>query len=136
MENIMNNSGLNPSVGGITISRKGVRNSIQNALEEGFSLTEEGLGNYNEREQYWRSQNKIVVSWYVGTTTDGQKKYELYTRDKKTRGAAKKSEPKKIEINYETLTVKELREIGKQYNLRSISKLSKSSLIEKIKEVA
>ena len=135
MENIMNNSGLNTSVSSINISRKSVRESIQNALKEGFSLTEEGLGNYTEREKYWRSQNKIVVSWYVGTTDDGQRKYELYTRDKKIRGQ-KKQEPQKIEINYEILTVKELREIGKKYNLKSISKLSKSALIEKIKEVA
>lgn len=117
--------------------RNSVEQSIQNALNEGFTLTEEGIGNYETRESYWRSQNKMVVSWYVGSTEDGQKKFQLYTREKKSRGTKRVGSVTKVQTpDYSIMTVKELREIGKTHGIKNISKLSKSDLIQKIKEVA
>lgn len=130
-----------------------VEQSINNAINEGFTLTEEGYGNYDSREAYWRSQDKMVVSWYVGVTEDGLKKYELYTRDKKSRGQkrvgsiTKVQNPEMVPMpcieefselhpTYESMTVKELREIAKDKGVKNISKLTKSDLIHKIEEVA
>ena len=125
--------------------RKRNHESIAKAICEGYRLTEEGYGSYLEREEHYRSRGLMVVSWYVESDKEGERKYNLYTRERKTR---RKSSDEMIPMpgserlvelkeqydkpDYSTMTVKELRVVCKDKGIKGYSRLSKTELIENL----
>ena len=110
---------------------RNVENSIKQAISEGFVLTDTGYGSYIESEKQYRERGLIVVSWYVPSDREGERKFELYTREKKVRRSKKVGGITLIQTpDYSNMTVKELRKICSDKKISGYSKMNKQKIVE------
>ena len=112
---------------------KNIENSIKQAISEGFTLTETGYGSYLENEKKYRERGLIVVSWYVPSDREGERKFELYTREKKVRRSKKIGGITLVKTpDYSAMTVKELRKICSEKKIAGYSKMNKHQILENL----
>ena len=110
--------------------RRNMNQIIEDSIKEGYVLLAEGTGTYDEEVKKYREEGYDVRYWYTARGPVANRKYVIYGMMK-----SRKPRQRKVEVDYASMTVKELRKICSAKKIPKYSKMSKEEIIQKLKEV-
>lgn len=103
---------------------------IEKSISEGYELLSDGNGKYDEAVEHYRAQGYDVRAWYLSKKA-AYKSWVLYGKKKSPRGR----KATKQTVNYEALTVKDLKKKCQQYKIAGYSKMNKLQMVEVLSKV-
>lgn len=110
--------------------RRNSEQMIQKSIEEGYVFLLSGDGKYDlfyeSKFEGYKADGYDVRSWSL-KREDGTRYWVIYGKMK-----APRSRKKIFSINYNALTVKELRKLCSEKKIRNYAKLSKAEIIERL----
>lgn len=111
---------------------------VVKAINEGYEFLGKGMGSYESMLAHKRSEGYDVRCWYTSITKNGRQ-WIMYGKKKESKrsGKAKVVSPveavmEELSIDYESMTVKQLKDICKERKIAGYSKMNKNQMIQSL----